>query len=53
MRYTVTYTDGRTCQLWADDLNEACRQARQGGEVEKITCDYSSIFTDILKTIAL
>lgn len=51
MRYRVTYKDGTTREVWADDFNEARRLARQGGEVEQITCDYSSIFEDLLKTI--
>lgn len=51
MRYVVTYKDGRRSEIWADDFNEARRLARKDGEVSQITADYSSIFTDLLKTI--
>ena len=51
MRYKVTYKDGRETEIWADDFNEARRQARKYGEYEQITADYSSIFSDLLNTI--
>lgn len=51
MKYRITYKDGRTVEIWADDFNEARKKARQGGEFEQITCDYSSIFEDLLNTI--
>lgn len=51
MKYTIIYKDGHSSEIWADDFNEARRLARKDGEVSQITADYSSIFTDLLKTI--
>ena len=51
MRYIVTYKDGTTLDIWAEDFNEARRQARKYGEYEQITADYGSIFSDLLNTI--
>lgn len=51
MRYKVTYKDGHQAEFWADNINEARREARKYGEVEQIICDYSSIFEDFINTI--
>lgn len=51
MRYIVTYKDGHSAEIWADNFNDARRMARKSGEIDQITADYSSIFTDLLNTI--
>ena len=51
MRYRITFKDGTCCEVWADDLNEACRKGKMLGEIERIAPDYSSIFEGIVRTI--
>lgn len=52
MRFQITYKDGTSCEIWADDLNDACRKGKMLGEIEKIRPDYSSIFEELTKQIS-
>lgn len=50
MRFRITFTDGSFCDVWAEDVNEACRKGKMLGDVARVSCDYSSIF-DFTKKI--
>lgn len=50
MRFKIIFTDGTSCEVWADDLNDACRKGKMLGDVSKVCCDYSSLF-DFTKNI--